>query len=367
MTPRQYLQKNEKRALKELFELLQFPSVSAKSENRKDVAKCAKWLVQHLKGIGFKTRLMPTGGHPVVYAEYLVDKNLPTALYYGHYDVQPPEPLKLWTTPPFKPTVRGGYIFARGAADDKGQVFAHLMGLQALLETTGTLPINVKLLIEGEEEVHSAHLPTFLKQHKEMLSADLCVVSDSGQYDRTTPAVTYGLRGIASVEVFVYGPNRNLHSGTFGGTVGNPVTVLCEMIGRLHDRDGKVAIPGFYGKVKPIGKFEREQTKKLRFNENLLRKGIGVGTLQGEKGFSALERTWMRPTCEINGITGGYQGEGAKTIIPSLASAKITMRLVPNQDPMDACNRIEKYLKQIAPESVTVKVDKHGGAKAVRV
>lgn len=362
-----YIKKNENKILKDLFTLLSFPSVSAKSEHKKDLKACANWLKDHLKNIGFKAKVCPTGGHPLVYAEYLVDPNLPTVLYYGHYDVQPPEPLELWKTPPFKASVRDGYIYARGATDDKGQTWCQIKGLEAVIKTTGTLPINVKFLIEGEEEVHSEHLPTWLKKNKKMLKADIAVVSDTAQFSKTLPAVTFGLRGIASCEVFVYGPNRDVHSGSYGGAIANPVNILCQMVGQLHDKNGKIAIPGFYKKVKTMTKWEKRKFKELPFNEAQYKKKLNVPALHGEKGYSTYERTWVRPTLDVNGITGGYQGEGAKTIIPSMASCKITMRLVPNMEPKEVCNLLEKYLKKIAPKSVRVKVDKHGGAGAVEV
>lgn len=270
-------------------------------------------------------------------------------------------------TPPFEPTVRDGRIYARGATDDKGQTFAHIKGFEAILKTDGTLPVNVKLLIEGEEEIHSENLPEFIKQNKELLKADVVVVSDTAQFGPNMPAVTFGLRGIASAEVFVYGPNRDLHSGSFGGVVANPVTVLCQMVGKLHDKNGKIAIPGFYDKTRAVSAWEKKQFKKLPYKEAAYKKEIGVTDLPGEKGYTVYERTWSRPTCELNGIKGGYQGEGAKTIIPSMASCKITMRLVPDMDPMDICNKLEKYLKKIAPKGVKVKVDKHGGARGVVV
>ncbi len=367
MTPFQYLKQSEKKRRQDLFKFLSFPSVSAKSEHKKDVAACARWLSDHLKGIGFKSRVMPTGGHPVVYAEYKANKKAPTVLYYGHYDVQPPEPLELWKSPPFKPEIRSGYIYSRGACDDKGQVFAQIKGLEAVLKSTGLLPINVRMLIEGEEETASGNLPVFIRKNKKMLAADIAVVSDTAQFSKKLPAVTFGLRGIASVELFVYGPNRDVHSGGFGGAIANPVNVLCAMVGQLHDRNGKITIPGFYGNVKPLSKWEKQQFKKLPYSEAAYKKSLGVSALQGEKGFTTFERTWARPTLDVNGITGGYQGEGGKTIIPSMASCKITMRLVPNMDPKDICNKIERYLKKIAPKSVRVKVDKHGGARAVVV
>jgi acetylornithine deacetylase/succinyl-diaminopimelate desuccinylase-like protein len=367
MTPFEYLKQTERKRMDELFRLLSYPSVSAKSEHKNDLVACAGWLVDHLKGIGFKAAVQKTPGHPIVYAEYSVDKKLPTVLYYGHYDVQPPEPYELWKTPPFRPEIRSGYIFARGATDDKGQVFAHIKGLEAVLKATGTLPINVKMIIEGEEEVHSEHLPAWIKKNKKMLAADICVVSDTAQFNKTLPAVTYGLRGIAAAEIFVYGPNRDVHSGSFGGAIANPVNVLCGLVAQLIDKNGKITIPGFYDKVKPLTKWERSQFKKLPYSEKGYMKSLGVPGLQGETGYTTFERAWCRPTCDINGITGGYQGEGAKTIIPSHASCKITMRLVPNQEPHDICNKLEKHLLKIAPKSVKVKVNKWGGAKGAVV
>ncbi len=367
MTPLDYLNQTEKQRLDDLFEFLRFPSVSAKSEHQPDMVKCATWLCDHLKAIGFKSEVLPTGGHPLVYGEYLVSPKLPTVLYYGHYDVQPPEPFDLWKTPPFEPRVDGGYIWARGCADNKGQLFTHVKGLEAALKTNGTLPLNVKLLFEGEEEVHSAHLPAWIKKNRKMLAADIAVVSDTAMFSPTLPAVTFGLRGIASCEVFVYGPDKDVHSGSFGGAIANPANMLCRLVSQLHDKDGRVAIPGFYKAVKPLTKWERAQFKKLPFNEKGYMKELGVKGLQGEKGYSTYERSWSRPTCDVNGITSGYQGEGAKTIIPSFASCKITMRLVPDQEPMDICNKLEKFLLKIAPKSVRIKVDKHGGASAVVV
>jgi len=367
MTPFEYLNKNEKKRMKELFQFLSFPSVSAKTEHKKDVAACAKWLKEHLAGIGFKAKTLPTGGHPVVYGEYLVDKKLPTVLYYGHYDVQPPEPYELWKSSPFKPEIRDGYIYARGATDDKGQTFAQIKGLEAVIKSTGTLPVNVKILVEGEEEVQSENLPKFIKKKKQMLKADIVVVSDTAQFNKNLPAVTFGLRGIALVELFVYGPNRDVHSGSYGGAITNPVNALCAIVGQLHDKNGKITIPGFYKDIKTITKWEKAQFKNLPYNEAQYKKSLGVPALAGEKGFTTFERTWSRPTLDVNGITGGYQGEGSKTIIPSWASCKITMRLVPNMDPKDICNKAEKYIKKIAPKSVKVVVKKYGGAKGVVV
>ena len=367
MNANQYLKKTDKKRLDELFQFLRFPSVSAKSEHRKDMIACSKWLADHLKKIGFRASTIATGGHPVVYGEYHVDKKLPTVLYYGHYDVQPPEPLDLWKSPPFKPEIRAGFIYARGSADNKGQLFTHVKGLEAILKSDGTLPINVKLLFEGEEEVHSEHLPAWIRKNKAKLKADIAVVSDTSMFGPNLPAVTFGLRGIASVEVFVYGPSKDVHSGSFGGAIANPANVLCQMVARLHDKDNKVAIPGFYSAVKPMTAWERKAFAKLPYTLKGYLKTAGVPAIHGEKGYTTYERSWSRPTCDVNGFTSGYQGEGAKTIIPSYASCKITMRLVPNQEPWDICRKVEKYLLKIAPKSVRVKVDKHGGAAAAVV
>ncbi|MDH4158077.1 MAG: dipeptidase [candidate division Zixibacteria bacterium] len=367
MTPYEYLKETAGKRMDELFKFLQFPSVSAKSEHKKDMLDCAAWLTDHLKAIGLTARIYPTGGHPVVYAEYTADKKAPTVLYYGHYDVQPPEPLELWKSDPFKPVIRKGNIFARGGTDDKGQVFAHVKGVEAVLKAAGTLPVNVKFLIEGEEEVSSVSLPKFIRKNKKMLAADIVVVSDTAQYSSTLPAVTYGLRGVVAAEVMVSGPNRDVHSGSYGGAITNPIHALCAMVGQLHDKNGKVAVPGFYSRVKPVTKWERKQFKRLPFNQEAYRKSLGVPALAGEKGYSTIERTWSRPALDVNGITGGYQGEGGKTIIPSWASCKITMRLVPDMDPTDVSNKLERYLKKIAPKSVTLKIKKHGGAPGVVV
>ena len=363
----EYLQESESQRTKELIEFLSFPSVSAQSAHKQDVENCADWLKKHLEDIGFKTKMFPTSGHPIVYAEYKVNENVPTVLYYGHYDVQPPEPLNLWKTPPFTPEIREGYFYARGATDDKGQTFTHIKGLESVIKAEGSLPVNVKFIIEGEEEIASTNLPEFVRKNKEMLKADICVVSDTAQFNKTLPAVTFGLRGISATELFVYGPNRDVHSGSFGGAIANPATVLCEIVSKLHDKKRRVTVPGFYDDVKPASKWERKQFKKLPFKESEYKKSLGVSAVEGEKGFSTFERTWIRPTLEINGITSGYQGEGSKTIIPSFASCKITMRLVPKMKPADIANKLEKYIKKIAPKSVRVEVKKYAGAKGVNV
>lgn len=367
MTALEYLKKTEKKRLDDLFHFLRFESVSAKSEHARDLKACATWLAEHLRKIGFKSEICATAGHPVVYGEYFAGKDLPTVLYYGHYDVQPPEPYELWESPPFKPELRKGYIYARGSADNKGQMFAHVKGLEAIIRSTGTLPVNVKLVFEGEEEVHSENLPPWIRKNKKKLRSDIAVVSDTSMFAPNLPAVTFGLRGIASIELFVYGPKKDVHSGSFGGTIANPANILCQIVGRLHNADGKVAIPGFYKGVKPVSKWERAQFKKLPFDKKKYMRDLGVPELHGEKKHSTFERSWSRPTCDVNGLTSGYQGEGAKTIIPSYASCKITMRLVPGQDPKDICKKAAAFLQKVAPKSVRVKVDQHGGAKAVVV
>ncbi len=368
MTPLEYLQQTQAKRMEELFEFLRFPSVSAKSEHKADLQRCAEWLRKHFQDLGLSSSLFPTSGNPIVYAEYLVGPQRPTILYYGHYDVQPPEPLELWASPPFEPVVRDGCIYARGSSDDKGQTFTHLKGIEAILKAEGTLPVNVKFLIEGQEEGGSPEdLSRFIQKEKKRLQADIVVVSDTSQFSKDLPAVTFGLRGIASVEIFAYGPNRDLHSGTFGGAIGNPVNLLCEMIGRLHDKNGRILVPGFYQDCRLPGKWEREQFRRLPYREANYRKELGVKALYGEKSYSTFERTWVRPTLDVNGIQGGYQGEGGKTIIPSRASAKITMRLVPDMKPADIAGKLEKYLKKIAPPCIRLEMVYHGGAEAVVV
>ncbi len=368
MDPKAFLDKNKQTRMDELFEFLRFPSVSAKSEHKKDILACAEWLRDHIsKKTGIESKVMPTGGHPLVYGEKISSPDKLTVLYYGHYDVQPPEPLELWKTEPFHPIIDGDYIIARGATDDKGQLLTHLKALEAYHATGTEFPINVKLLIEGEEESGAENLANFVKENAEMLKADIIVVSDSSQFDRNKPAVTYGLRGVTFVEIKITGPDRDLHSGGFGGAVPNPVNVLAKIIGSMHDDDGKITIDGFYDDVVEVSDWEREQFAKLPFNEDEFRNKVGCKGLHGEKGYSVYERLWSRPTLDVNGIKGGYQGEGGKTIIPSWASAKITMRLVPDQKSDDICDKIEKYIHKICPDYVDCEITKHGGAAAVVV
>jgi len=368
MDPKTFLDQNKQTRLDELFEFLRFPSVSAKSENKKDILACADWLKDHIiNKLGIETKVMPTAGHPVVYGEKISSPDKLTVLYYGHYDVQPPEPLELWKTEPFNPIIDGDYIIARGATDDKGQLLTHIKALEAYHATGTELPINVKLLIEGEEESGAENLANFVKENADMLKADIVVISDSSQFARNKPAVTYGLRGVTSVEVKITGPDRDLHSGGFGGAVPNPINVLAKIVASMHDDDGKVLIDGFYDNVLPVSDWEREQFTKLPFDKDDYLSKVGSKGLHGEKGYSVYEQTWARPTLDVNGITGGYQGEGGKTIIPSWASAKITMRLVPNQESDEIAEKLEKHILKVCPDYVECEIMKHGGAAAVIV
>ena len=362
-----YIEGEQDRYLREVAEFIAIPSVSTNAENRPDMLNCANWLVDHMRRIGLQNaQMFPTAGHPVVYGEWLGAPGKPTILIYGHYDVQPPEPLDLWESPPFEATVRGENLYARGAADDKGQVFIHLKSLEAFLKNTGTLPVNVKVLVEGEEEIGSEHLAAFLKEQKDLLKADLVLISDSSMFARDVPSICYGLRGLSYMQIDLVGPNKDLHSGSFGGTVHNPIQALAEIIARLHDKNGKVTIPGFYKGVLPLTRTERTAYRKLPFSEKKYARELGVKALHGEKGFTTLERVWARPTLECNGIWGGFTGDGAKTVLPSKASAKISMRLVPNQKSDKIAKLFEKYVKKIAPRTVTVSVrNLHGGEAAL--
>lgn len=362
-----YLELQKDRYLDELKSLLAIPSVSTNKENTEDLQRCARWIADHMRSIGLQNvQIIPTPGHPVIYAEWLGVPGKPTVLFYGHYDVQPPEPLELWTSPPFEATVRGDNLYARGAADDKGQVFIHLKSIEAYLRNGGTLPVNIKLLVEGEEEIGSENLEGFVKEHSTMLDADLVLISDSGMFAADTPSICYGLRGLTYMQVDVVGPNKDLHSGSFGGTVHNPIQALSEMIAKLHDGNGRITIPGFYKDVLPLTKREREAFKKLPFTDRKYAAELGVKTLYGEKGYTTLERVWARPTLECNGIWGGFTGDGAKTVLPSRASAKISMRIVPNQTAAKTTKLFEQYIKKIAPKTVSVTVrNLHSGEPAL--
>jgi len=363
----QFIEDNLKAFDTTLIDFLKIPSISAQPEHSSDMRTACEFLKSYLSKLGLEPRIYETEGHPILYAEYLKASDKPTALIYGHYDVQPVDPLDLWDSPPFEPVIKDGNIFARGSADDKGQLMVHVHAIEAYLKNGGEIPINLKLIFEGEEEIASEHLDGFLESNKDMLKCDLAIISDTAQFGRDMPALTYGLRGIAACEVKVTGPNRDLHSGSYGGAVANPVNILCSMVSRLHDEKRQIQLDGFYDDVAPIEDWEKEEFARLPFDEDGYKKNLGVGALLGEEGFSTLERKWARPTLDVNGIYGGYMEKGQKTIIPSWAGCKITMRLVPNMDPIKACDQLEAYLKKIAPPSVTVEVEKFGGAKAAIV
>jgi acetylornithine deacetylase/succinyl-diaminopimelate desuccinylase-like protein len=352
--------------LSELFELLRIPSVSADSRHKGDVRKAAEYVAQKLTEAGADSvQLMETKGHPIVFGEKIVDPAKPTVLVYGHYDVQPPDPLDLWKTPPFEPTVRDGNIYARGACDDKGQFYMHIKAFEIMMKHK-LLSCNVKFMIEGEEEVGSDNLGTFVKENKAKLKADVILISDTSLISLDQPSITAGLRGLSYMEVEVTGPNRDLHSGVYGGAVANPANVLSKMIASLHDENGRITIPGFYDQVAELSSADREALNKAPFDLNEYKKELGIGEIQGEKGYTTLERTGTRPTLDVNGIWGGYTGEGAKTVLPSKASAKISMRLVPNQRPDEITALFTKHFLSIAPISVKVKVTAHhGGEPAV--
>ncbi len=360
----QQLRNGHDRFLDELKEFLAIPSISADSRYQRECSQAADWVKEQLSRAGFQTERIDTPGHPIVYGEWLGAAGQPTVLVYGHYDVQPPDPLDLWTTPPFEPTLRDGKLYARGATDDKGQLFTHVKSVETWQNVAGRLPVNVKFLIEGEEEVGSNHLDRFLEAEKDRLACDVAVVSDTAQYGEGIPAITYGLRGILAAEVTVDGPNRDLHSGVFGGAVANPANVLVELLGRLHDEQGRVTIPGFYDDVVPLTEEERAGFAALPFDEQLFCESVGVPAPHGEAGFTTLERRWARPTCDINGIFGGYQGEGPKTIIPARATAKITCRLVPDQNPEQLTSALEHFLRQHCPEGVRLQFRSYHGAPA---
>ncbi|MCA9056248.1 MAG: dipeptidase, partial [Planctomycetaceae bacterium] len=360
----QYLVSHESRFVEDLKQFLAIPSVSADSRHKGDCRRAAAWVQSQLAGCGFDVELVETPGHPIVYAEWSAAAGAPTVLVYGHYDVQPPDPLDLWTTPAFEPTVRDGCLYARGATDDKGQVFTHILSAAAWMQVAGRLPVNLKFVIEGEEEVGSNNLDNFLKAQSERLACDVAVISDTAQYGDGIPAITYGLRGILACEVTVHGPNRDLHSGVFGGAVANPVNILCQLIGRLHDSEGRVQIPGFYDAVVALTDEERQAFAALPFDESAFCRSVGAAAPQGETGFSTLERRWARPTCDVNGVFGGYQGEGPKTIIPSKATAKLTCRLVPHQDPDQLTAALESYLRDNAPPGVRLDFRSYHGAPA---
>ncbi|GMA56628.1 acetylornithine deacetylase/succinyl-diaminopimelate desuccinylase-like protein [Alicyclobacillus sacchari] len=359
-----YLSTNRSRHLDELVDLLSIPSISALSEHKADVRHAAVWIQQKLSDAGFEhATLMETGGHPVVYADWLHAEHAPTVLVYGHYDVQPVDPVSLWKTPPFEPTIQGNQIFARGASDDKGPTLMHIHALGALLAVSGKLPVNIKFCIEGEEEIGSAHLHSFMEKEREHFAADLILISDTTMISPTQPAVVYGLRGLTACQIDVRTAASDLHSGLYGGAVPNAIHALVEVLNSLHNPDGSVAVAGFYDKVTPLAQDEKEQYAKLGHDDESYRASLGLTQLHGEPGYTTLERLWARPTLEINGIYGGFQGEGTKTVIPCEAHAKITCRLVPNQDPGEILDLIENHLATHTPTGAQVTLVRQDGGK----
>jgi acetylornithine deacetylase/succinyl-diaminopimelate desuccinylase-like protein len=343
--------------LEDYYSFLRFPSVSTDDAYKEKVTECAHWLVEKLSGIGLETKLVPTPGHPVVWARNKHQAGRKTVLIYGHYDVQPPDPLELWDSPPFEPVLKDGYVFARGATDNKGQILAHILGIQETIEQNGDLPVNLDLVIEGEEEIGSANLGNFLSQNRDALKCDVVLVSDTGMISRGVPTLSYGLRGVAALELKVTGAKMDLHSGIFGGAVANPATALARLLATMHDDNGHIAIAGFYDDVLPLQDWEREAWKKLPIDPDAeILKETGAPKLFGESGFSTLERIWARPTAEINGIGGGYQGPGSKTVIASHAMAKLTFRLVPNQEGDKITDLAKKHFQKHAPPGVTVEM-----------
>ena len=353
--------KNKDRFLDELLELLRIPSVSARSEHKPDMIACAKKVQERLLQAGAdKAELFETPGHPIVYGEKIIDPSKPTVLVYGHYDVQPPDPLNLWHSGPFEPVIKDGKIFARGACDDKGQFYMHIKALETMVQTN-SLPTNIKFLIEGEEEVGSNNLGTFVKANKNLLKADVILISDTAMLSLDTPSIDVGVRGLTYIEVEVTGPNRDLHSGVYGGAVANPITILAQMIASLHNDKNQITIPGFYDDVLIATAEERTEMAKAPYNEDEYKTDLGVTQLWGEEGYTTNERTGIRPTLEVNGIWGGYTGEGAKTVLPSKAFAKISCRLVPNQTSEKMTKLLINHLEKIAPAHVTVKASEHHG------
>jgi len=362
-----YLETQRSTFEEQLKALLRIPSVSAQPDHDEDTRRAAEFVRDDLVRMGVQAELIATQGHPLVYGEYLKAPGQPTLLIYGHYDVQPPEPLEPWLSPPFEPTVRDGNLFARGATDDKGQMFTHLKAAEAWLKTEGRLPLNVKFLIEGEEEVGGANLEKFVAENQERLACDYAVISDSSQFAPGLPAITYGLKGLAYFELIVRGAKNDLHSGGFGGAVANPCNALATILASLKGADGKIRIPGFYDSVLPMEDWERAQFAKLPFSEAEFQANLGVTSLEGESGYTTLERKWARPTCDVNGIFGGYQGPGPKTVLPARAGAKLSFRLVPNQDPETVAQQFREHVKAVCPPGVTLEVIVHHGAPAVLV
>jgi acetylornithine deacetylase/succinyl-diaminopimelate desuccinylase-like protein len=358
-----YIHVQRDRYVEELKQYLAIPSVSALPQHQGDVRMCAEWTANHMRHIGLQNvRVIETPGNPIVYGDWLGAPDAPTILFYGHYDVQPVDPVELWDSPPFEATVREGEIYARGAADDKGQVFMHFKAVEAHMKQNGRLPVNMKFFIEGEEEVGSLHLDHFVRDNKQMLSADVVVISDSAMFARGVPSICYGLRGLVYYQIDLRGTKSDLHSGVFGGAVANPAFALTQLLTQMKDKSGKVKIAGFYDDVKDLTPEERAEWKKLPFDEKAYRKELGAPKLAGEAGYTVLERVWGRPTFEVNGLLSGFTGEGPKTVIPAVSMAKVSMRLVPNQDPDKIAKLFEAYVEKVAPGTVELKLTRlHGG------
>ncbi|MBI1851124.1 MAG: dipeptidase [Planctomycetes bacterium] len=366
-TTADFITNNRERFQKELFDLLRIPSISTSPERDADTKRAAEFVRKQLQDLGFRAQLHTTPKHPIVTAESPMAAGKPTVLVYGHYDVQPPDPLGEWRHGPFEPTIEGENVIARGATDDKGQMFAHVKAVESIIEAEGKLPCNVKFLIEGEEEIGSPNLDPFIESHKDLLKCDVVVISDTDQFAPGQPAICYALRGLVYMEIEVVGPTHDLHSGMFGGSLDNPATVLARIIASFHDADHHVAIKGFYDHVRALTPDERAGFAELPFDEKGYREEMGVTELVGEKGFTTIERRWARPTCEINGIFGGFQGEGAKTVIPAKAGAKVSMRLVPDQDWKTIAKLFEEHVRSVAPKTVKVNVKTHSGSGPVLV
>lgn len=362
----QYIQSGKDRFLNELIELLKIPSVSADTQYDADTRNCAEWVLKAMHQSNLQNaKIYETKGHPAVFGEYIIDPNLPTILVYGHYDVQPADPIELWDSPPFEPVIKDGAIYARGSADDKGQFYMYFKAIEAMIKSN-ELPCNVKVLIEGEEEIGSENLDEFVKSNKELLANDVIVISDTHMIANDTPSITAGLKGLAYMEVEVTGPNRDLHSGTYGGSVANPINVLAKMIASLTDENNHITIPQFYDKVIEVSKEDRAEMARAPFDSEEFKQSIDIAEEYGEAGYTTPERQGIRPTLDVNGIWGGYTGEGAKTVLPSKAFAKISMRLVPDQNSIEISEIFQKHFESIAPKAVTVKVNTHhGGEPAV--
>lgn len=362
-----YLESHKERFEEELKSLIRIPSISAQPTHAADVVKAAEFVRENFRAMGMPAQLIPTAGHPLVYAERLDAPGRPTVLIYGHYDVQPPEPLEPWLSPPFEPTIRDGNLYARGATDDKGQMFTHLKAVEAWLKTVGKLPVNVKFLIEGEEEVGGVNLETYMAQYAEHLRCDYAVISDTSQFAPGMPAITYGLKGLAYFELNLFGAREDLHSGMFGGAVANPCNALATILASLKGPDGRILLPGFYDQVRPLEDWERQAFAALPFDEAAFLAKLGVPSLEGEVGYTTVERKWARPTCDINGIYGGYAGPGPKTVLPRMAGAKFSFRLVPDQEPSAIARSLRAHLQAVCPPGVTTELIEYSSAPAVLV